>query len=89
MQITIQFDDGPFDGTVTFESDNELDEQALMAWTFYQLTDGCQLGRAAIVAPPAAHRVQREPGTAATMHPYRVVHREQHEGNVFARAAAF
>ncbi|MEX2120924.1 MAG: hypothetical protein WD847_15140 [Pirellulales bacterium] len=77
MLVTIQFVGGPFEGTVTFDPAAASEGMPQTAWTFYQMTDGCKFGKAAMA------------GNAATIHPYRVIERKESDDGLFVRAKAF
>ena len=96
MKATIQFVDGPMDGTVTVDLSKppQGDPLKIFAWSFYQITGG-EIGKASMGASPAAINALATQGaeavkeSGAKTHKYRVIDRREEKDGVFVKAEYF
>ena len=97
MQVTIQFVGGSLDGTVTFEyppTHWAHPPEVNLAIGFYALTEG-RVGHASVGASLAATEILTTPGASRNnlgkmkKDSYRVISREEKDGNLFIRAEEF
>ena len=97
MRITIQFIDGPYDGTVSFDDseDPSRDATTLFAWSFFERTKGnvgCWGGGLAPASREVFNRLIREKGVEAlkgvnlTHHEYHVTDRQESEDGLHIKA---